>query len=162
LSGAIALTVDNSYNGEEEAGDLNITGFDMWVKPVAGNILSGSGISISRSGNTVVFSGLSTLVVNGVSVTSGATVFNSNSWYHIAGIFTTAANPALTVGVTNTIVSQLSVITNALTLAGLQQLYAAYLGLPGLVLTDTTDVAIAEAVPATNLYAHVWGITPAG
>lgn len=162
LSGAIALTADNSYNGEEEAGDLNITGFEMWVKPVAGNILSGTGISVARSGNTITFSGLSTLTVNGVSVTSGATVFNSNSWYHIAGIFTTAANPALNIGVTNTLVSQLSVITNALTLTGLQQLYAAYLGLPGLVLTDTTDVEIAEAVPATNLYAHVWGITPAG
>ncbi|QNN98292.1 hypothetical protein SEA_LILMARTIN_42 [Streptomyces phage LilMartin] len=162
LSGAINTTVDASYDGEEEPGDLDITGFDMWVKPVAGNILSGTGISVARSGDTITFSGLSTLVVNGVSVASGATVFNSDSWYHISGIFSTAGNYALTVGVTNTLVSQLSLITTALTLAGLQQLYAAYLGLPGLVVEDSSSVGIAEASPATNLYAHVWGITPAG
>ncbi len=162
LSGAINTTVDASYDGEEEPGDLDITGFDMWIKPVAGNILSGTGISITRSGNTIVFSGLSNVVVNGISVTSGATVFTSDSWYHISGIFTTPGNYALTVGAADAFVSQFSVIGAALTLTGLQQLYAAYLGLPGLVVEDNSAVEIAEAVPATNLYAHVWGITPAG
>lgn len=161
-SGAINTTVDASYDGEEEPGDLDITGFDMWIKPGAGNILSATGISVARSGNTITFSGLSTLVVNGVSVTSGATVFNSDSWYHIAGIFTTPGNYALTVGATDSLVSQLSAITTDLTLAGLQQLYAAYLGLPGLVVNDSSIVDVGETSPPTNLYAHVWGITPAG
>lgn len=162
LSGAINTTIDDSYEGEEEAGDLDITGFDMWIKPVAGNILSATGISVARSGNTITFSGLSTLVVNGVSVTSGATVFTSDSWYHISGIFSTPGNHALTIGAANSLVSQLSVISADLTLAGLQQLYAAYLGLPGVTVNDSSVVEIAEAAPPTNLYAHVWGITPAG
>lgn len=162
LSGAINTTIDDSYEGEEEAGDLDITGFDMWIKPVAGNILSATGISVARSGNTITFSGLSTLVVNGVSVTSGATVFTSDSWYHISGIFSAPGNHALTIGAANSLVSQLSVISADLTLAGLQQLYAAYLGLPGVTVNDSSVVEIAEAAPPTNLYAHVWGITPAG
>jgi hypothetical protein len=162
LSGAINTTVDASYEGEEEVGDLNITAFDMWIKPVAGNILSATGISVARSGNTITYSGLSALVVNGVSVTSGATVFTSDSWYHIAGIFTTPGNYALSVGVTNTLISQLSAISRSVNVAGLQASYAAYLGLPGLVVNDTSDVGIGEGSPATNLYAHVWGITPAG
>ena len=162
LSGAINTTVDASYGGEEEAGDLNITGFDMWVKPVAGNIISGTGFSVSRSGNTIVYSGLSSLVVNGVAVSSGATVFTSDSWFHIAGIFTTAGNYALTVGVTNTLIAQLSAIYDTINTAGLQQMYAAYLGIPGLVVNDSSTVTIDEGSPAANLYAHVWGITPAG
>lgn len=162
LSGAINTTADSSYEGEEEPGDLDITGFDMWVKPAAGNILSATGISVDRSGNTITFTGLSTLVVNGVSVTTGTTVFNSDSWYHIAGIFSTPGNHALTIGATDTLISQLSLITTQLTLAGLEQLYAAYLGLPGLTVNDSSVVNIGEASPPTNLYAHVWGITPAG
>lgn len=162
LSGAINTTVDASYDGEEESGDLDIYAFDMWVKPVAGNILTATGISVSRSGSTIVYSGLSSLVVNGVSVASGATVFTSDSWYHIAGIFTTPGNYALTVGATNMLISQLSAISRNVNTAGLQLSYAAYLGLPGLLVNDTSEVDIGEGSPATNLYAHVWGITPAG
>jgi hypothetical protein len=117
---------------------------------------------VARSGNTITYSGLGALVVNGVSVTSGTTVFTSDSWYHIAGIFTTPGNYALSVGVTNTLISQLSAISRSVNVAGLQASYAAYLGLPGLVVNDTSDVGIGEGSPATNLYAHVWGITPAG
>lgn len=162
LSGAIAITDDDSYEGEEEAGDLDINGFDMWAKPVAGNILSATGVSVSRSGNTIVYSGLSSLVVNGTSVSSGATVFNSDSWYHIAGVFTTPDNYAFTVGVTNMLISQMSSINGDVDTAGLQQIYESYLGLPGLVVDDSSSISIAEESPATNLYAHVWGITPAG
>jgi hypothetical protein len=162
ISGAIAITDDDSYEGEEEAGDLDINGFDMWAKPVAGNILSATGVSVSRSGNTIVYSGLSSLVVNGASVSSGATVFNSDSWYHIAGVFTTPDNYAFTVGVTDMLISQMSSINGDVDTAGLQQIYESYLGLPGLVVDDSSSISIAEESPATNLYAHVWGITPAG
>lgn len=162
LSGAISTTVDASYEGEEEVGDLDLNGFDMWVKPVAGNIISGSGFSVSRSGNTITYTGLSSLVINGVSVTSGATVFTSDSWYHIAGIFTTPGNYALSVGVTNMLISQLSAINGVVDTVGLQQIYASYLGLPGLVVDDSSAVTIGEGTPAANLYAHVWGITAAG
>lgn len=162
LSGAISTTDDDSYEGEESAGDLDINAFDMWVKPVAGNIISGSGFSVSRSGNTITYTGCSSLVVNGASVSSGATVFTSDSWYHIAGIFSTPGNYAFTVGVTNMLISQLSSINGDVDTAGLQQIYSAYLGLPGLVVNGSSSISIAEDSPATNLYAHVWGITPAG
>lgn len=162
ISGTIGTTVDASYEGEEEAGDLDINAFDMWAKPVAGNIISGSGFSVSRSGNTITYTGLSSLVVNGTSVSSGATVFVSDSWYHIAGIFTTAGNYAFTVGVTDMLISQLSSINGDVNTTGLQQIYEAYLGLPGMVVDDSSSIVIAEASPAVNLYAHVWGITPAG
>lgn len=162
LSSNIVITDDDSYEGEEEAGDLDLNGFDMWVKPVAGNIISATGVSVSRSGNTIVYSGLSSLVVNGTSVSSGATVFNSDSWYHIAGIFTTPDNYAFTVGVTDMLISQMSSINGDVDTAGLQQIYSAYLGLPGLVVEDSSSISIVEESPATNLYAHVWGITPAG
>ncbi|QDK02901.1 hypothetical protein KNU71_gp220 [Streptomyces phage Braelyn] len=161
-SGTIDISLDSSYDGEEEPGDLNVNGFDMWVKPAAGNIFSASGISVTRSGNTIVFSGLSSLTVNGQSVTSGATVFTSDSWYHIAGIFSTPGNYAMSVGAANTLISQLSIIYGSLSLPGLQQIYAAYLGLPGLVISDSSVIDIGEGSPATNLYAHVWGITAAG
>lgn len=162
ITGAINVSVDNSYNGEEEPGDLNVTGFDMWVKPSTGNIFNAAGISVARSGNTITYSGLSALTVNGVSVSSGATVFGSDSWFHIAGVFTTAANPAMQIGSPGTILAQLSIIYDSLNLAGLQQMYAAYLGLPGLIVNDSSTVGIDDASPAANLYAHVWGITPAG
>jgi hypothetical protein len=161
-SGSIVTSIDNSYEGEEEPGDLDLHGFDMWIKPVAGNILSATGVSVSRSGNTVTFSGLSSLVVNGIEITSGATVFDSDSWYHIAGIFSTPDNYAFAVGATGAVVSQFSVIPNEVTVNGLKQMYSAYLGLPGLVVNDSSEVVITEESPATNLYAHVWGITPAG
>lgn len=162
ISGAINVSIDDSYDGEEEAGDLEVTGFDMWVKPAVGNIFNASGITVQRSGNTITHSGLSALTVNGVSVTTGTTVFGSDSWYHIAGVFATPANPAMQVGNPGTVIAQLSTIYDDITLAGLQQMYAAYLGLPGLVVNDTSDVTIGEGSPATNLYAHVWGITAAG
>jgi hypothetical protein len=162
LSGQIQTTADDSFDGEEEAGDLEINAFDMWIKPVVGNIISGTGFSVSRIGNTITYTGLSSLVVNGVSVSSGATVFTSDSWYHIAGIFTTPDNYAFTVGVTDTLVSQLSAMNAEVDTVGLQQIYAAYLGLPGLIVEDSSSIAIAESNPAANLYAHVWGITPAG
>ena len=161
-SGDIAISLDNSYEGEEEPGDLDVNGFDMWVKPAVGNIFSATGISVARSGNTIVFSGLASLTINGVSVTSGATVFGSDSWYHIAGVFSTPGNYAMTVADDGTLISQLSIIYGDLSLSGLQQIYAAYLGLPGLVINDSSSVVIGEESPATNLYAHVWGITPAG
>ncbi len=162
ISGAINVSLDSSYAGEEEPGDLFIRGFDMWVKPTAGNILNATGVNVERSGNTIVFSGFSAFTVNGASVSSGATVFGSDSWYHIAGVFTTPANLALQIGSPGIIIAQLSAIYDTINLAGLQQMYAAYLGLPGLVVNDSSDVGIDEATPTTNLYAHVWGITPAG
>ncbi|QGH76354.1 hypothetical protein SEA_DAUBENSKI_46 [Streptomyces phage Daubenski] len=162
ISGAINVSLDSSYAGEEEPGDLFIRGFDMWVKPTAGNILNATGVNVERSGNTIVFSGFSAFTVNGASVSSGATVFGSDSWYHIAGVFTIPANLALQIGSPGIIIAQLSAIYDTINLAGLQQMYAAYLGLPGLVVNDSSDVGIDEATPTTNLYAHVWGITPAG
>ncbi|AIW02548.1 hypothetical protein AXJ18_gp226 [Streptomyces phage Jay2Jay] len=162
ITGTVNVSLDDSYEGEQEAGDLNVNGIDMWIKPTVGNILTATGISISRVGNTIVFSGFSSFTVNGNSVTSGDTVFDSDSWYHIAGVFSTPGNYAMSIASAGTIISQLSVIYGSLSLLGLQQIYAAYLGLPGLIVNDTSTVDIGEGSPATNLYAHVWGITPAG
>ncbi|QBP30842.1 hypothetical protein KNU49_gp222 [Streptomyces phage EGole] len=162
ISGMVDISLDDSYEGEEEPGDLNVNGFDMWVKATPGNIFNATGINVERSGDTIVFSGFSAFTVNGQSVTSGATVFGSDSWYHIAGVFSTPGNYAMSVGSPGTVISQLSIIYGSLSLLGLQQMYAAYLGLPGLVVNDTSTVDIGEGSPATNLYAHVWGITPAG
>ncbi|QDH93913.1 hypothetical protein SEA_EVY_46 [Streptomyces phage Evy] len=162
ITGTVNVSLDDSYEGEQEAGDLNVNGIDMWIKPTVGNILTATGISISRVGNTIVFSGFSSFTVNGKSVTSGDTVFGSDSWYHIAGVFSTPGNYAMSIASAGAIISQLSVIYGSLSLLGLQQIYAAYLGLPGLIVNDTSTVDIGEGSPATNLYAHVWGITPAG
>ncbi|UVK60893.1 hypothetical protein SEA_JIMJAM_47 [Streptomyces phage JimJam] len=162
LTGNIAVAIDGSYSGEEEPGDLNINGIDMWIKPVAGNIITAGSASISRSGNTIVFSGFSSVTVNGVSVTSGSTVFTSDSWYHIGGVFTTPGNYALTIGVANAQIAQASAIYGDISLAGLQQMYSAYLGLPGLSIDDSTIIGITTPDPEALLYAHVWSISPAG
>jgi hypothetical protein len=162
LTGDISVGVDSSYDGEEEAGDLNINGIDIWIKPVAGNIITAGSASISRVGNTIVFSGFSDVVVNGVPVTSGSTVFTTDSWYHIAGVFTTPGNYALTMGVANARIAQASAIYGDIDLDGLQQMYSAYLGLPGLIVDDVTPIGIDTANPEALLYAHVWSISPAG
>ncbi|WXW92535.1 hypothetical protein SEA_ENYGMA_44 [Streptomyces phage Enygma] len=162
LTGNIAVAIDASYGGEEEPGDLNINGIDMWIKPVAGNIITAGSATISRVGNTITFSGFSAVTVNGVSVTSGATVFTSNSWYHIGGVFTTPGNYALTIGVADALIAQASAIYGDISLAGLQQMYSAYLGLPGLTIDDPTIIGVTTPDPEALLYAHVWSISPAG
>ncbi|ASR77531.1 hypothetical protein SEA_PARADIDDLES_41 [Streptomyces phage Paradiddles] len=162
ITGTINVSLDNSYEGEQEPGDLNVNGFDMWIKPTVGNIFTATGINVSRVGNTIVFSGFSAFTVNGKSVASGDTVFGSDSWYHIAGVFSTPGNYEMSIASSGAIISQMSIIYGSLSLLGLQQMYAAYLGLPGLVVNDVSSVNIVEGSPATNLYAHVWGITAAG
>ncbi len=162
ISGSIDVGIDSSYEGEEEPGDLDINGIDLWIKPVSGNIVTTGSRSISRSGDTISFTGFSNVVVNGQAVTNGATVFASDSWYHIAAMFSTPGNYPLSIGSAGDIVAQASAIYGDLSLAGLQQMYSAYLGIPGLTVNDTSIVDINEASPTTKLYAHVWGITAAG
>ncbi|AXH67242.1 hypothetical protein SEA_WOFFORD_46 [Streptomyces phage Wofford] len=162
LSGDISVGIDSSYDGEEEPGDLDINGIDMWVKPVAGNIISAGANSISRVGNTITFSGYSDVTVNGVSVASGATVFVNDSWYHIGGVFSTPGNYPITIGTANARIGPASAIYGDISLAGLQQIYASYLGLPGLTVDDESVIGITTPADEALLYAHVWGITPAG
>jgi hypothetical protein len=163
ISGAIDVTIDSSFNGEEESLDeLYINGVDMWIKPTSGNIITAGGASIARSGDNITFAGFSSVVVNGIPVTSGSTVFGSDSWYHIGAMLTTPANPILHIGSSGDIISQASAIYGDISEAGLIQIYNAYLGIPGLTVNDSSTVNIVQPANPTNIYAHVWGITPAG
>lgn len=162
-TGSISITADDSFDGEEETPDqLYLSGFDMWIKPAAGNIYSDGTNSISRSGNTIVFSGFSAVTVNGEIVSSGSTVFGNDDWIHIGAVYTTPLNPVITLAANGTFIAQFSALYGDIDGTGMQQIYSAYLGLPGVSITDTSPVTITQPANPTNLYAHIWGITPAG
>lgn len=163
ISGSINITADNSFGGQEDSpSELYINGIDMWIRPASGNIITAGGASISRSGNSIVFSGFSSVVVNGVPVATGDTVFTTDSWYHIGAMLTVPANPVIIIGSSGDIISQASAIYGSISQNGLIQMYNAYLGIPGLVVNDSSNVNISQPSNPTNIYAHVWGITPAG
>jgi hypothetical protein len=162
-NGSIDISADTSYpDGPEVASDEYINGIDIWIRPVAGNIFVSGSINIIRSGNTVTYSGFSSVTVNGVSVSSGATVFTSDGWYHIGGVLSTPANLAFSIAHDGAHVSSISAIYGSINTAGLIQMYETYLGLPGMTVDDTSTIDIAEFSPATNIYAHVWSINSAG
>lgn len=162
-TGEITITTDSSFNGEEETPDqLYITGFDLWIKAAVGNIVTAGANTITRSGDTIVFSGFDAVTVNGVIVTSGTTVFGNNDWKHIGAVLTTPLNPTITVGDDGSSVAQFSALYGDVDGAGMQQIYAAYLGLPGVVVDDTSIVSISQPANPTKLYSNIWGITPAG
>lgn len=162
-TGEITITTDSSFNGEEETPDqLYITGFDLWTKAAIGNIVTAGANTITRSGNTIVFSGFDAVTVNGVIVTSGTTVFGNNDWKHIGAVLTTPLNPTITVGDDGSSVAQFSALYGDIDGTGMQQIYAAYLGLPGAVVDDTSVVSISQPATPTKIYSNIWGITPAG
>lgn len=162
-TGEITITTDSSFNGEEETPDqLYITGFDLWVKAAVGNIVTAGVNTITRSGDTIVFSGFSAVTVNGVIVTSGTTVFGNNDWKHIGAVLTTPLNPTIIVGDDGSSVAQFSALYGDVDGTGMQQIYAAYLGLPGVVVDDTSIVSISQPATPTKIYSNIWGITPAG
>lgn len=162
-TGEITITTDSSFNGEEETPDqLYITGFDLWTKAAIGNIVTAGANTITRSGNTIVFSGFDAVTVNGVIVTSGTTVFGNNDWKHIGAVLTTPLNPTITVGDDGSSVAQFSALYGDVDGTGMQQIYAAYLGLPGVVVDDTSIVSISQPATPTKIYSNIWGITPAG
>jgi hypothetical protein len=162
-TGNISITIDDSFGGEEEnPEDIYLTGFDMWIKTAVGDIYTDGTNSISRSGNTIVFSGFDAVVVNGEIVTSGSTVFGNDDWMHIGAVYTTSLNPAITLADDGTSIAQFSALYGEVDGAGMQQIYSAYLGLPGAVINDTSTVNITQPANPANLYSHVWGITPAG
>lgn len=162
-TGEITITTDSSFNGEEETPDqLYITGFDLWTKAAIGNIVTAGANTITRSGNTIVFSGFDAVTVNGMIVTSGTTVFGNNDWKHIGAVLTTPLNPTITVGDDGSSVAQFSALYGDIDGTGMQQIYAAYLGLPGAVVDDTSVVSISQPATPTKIYSNIWGITPAG
>lgn len=162
-TGEITITTDSSFDGEEETPDqLYITGFDLWIKAAAGNIVTAGANTITRSGNTIVFSGFDAVTVNGTIVTSGATVFGNNDWMHIGAVLTTPLNPTITVGDDGSSVAQFSALYGNIDGTGMQQIYSAYLGLPGVVVDDSSIVTISQPVNPTTIYSNIWGITPAG
>lgn len=162
-TGEITITTDASFNGEEETPDqLFITGFDLWVKAAVGNIVVAGANTITRSGDTIVFSGFDAVTVNGELVTTGATVFGNDDWMHIGAVLTTPLNPTITVGDDGASVAQFSALYGEVDGTGMQQIYAAYLGLPGVVVEDSSTVTISQPANPTKLYSNIWGITPAG
>lgn len=162
-TGEITITMDASFNGEEETPDqLYITGFDLWTKAAAGNIVTAGANTITRSGNTIVFSGFSAVTVNGELVTTGATVFGNDDWMHIGAVLTTPLNPTIIVGDDGSSVAQFSALYGDIDGTGMQQIYDAYLGLPGVVVDDSSPITISQPANPTKLYSNIWGITPAG
>jgi hypothetical protein len=162
-TGEITITVDASFNGEEETPDqLFITGFDLWTKAAAGNIVTAGGNTITRTGDTIVFSGFDAVTVNGEIVTSGSTVFGNDDWMHIGAVLTTPLNPTIIVGDDGSSIAQFSALYGEIDGTGMQQIYAAYLGLPGVVVEDSSIVTISQPAEPTKLYSNIWGITPAG
>lgn len=162
-TGAITITTDASFNGEEETPDqLYITGFDLWVKAAIGNIVEAGLNAITRSGNTIVFSGFDSVTVNGEIVTSGSTVFGNGDWMHIGAVLTTPLNPTILIGDDGSSVAQFSALYGEIDGVGMQQVYSAYLGLPGVIVEDSSTVAISQPANPNKLYSNIWGITPAG
>lgn len=163
VSGTIDITDDSSYDGEEESPDqLYINGVELWMKTTPGNIVDAGARNITRVGDTIEFTGFSVVTVNGVTVDSGDTVFEDNTWYHIGGVFSTPGNYEMSIGSSGNIVSQLSAIYGNIDEAGLHQVYNAYLGIPGMTVNDSSTVSISQPTGAATAYAHVWNITSAG